>query len=477
MAGSLSCVRPPPREELPCADRVPSPCGCCPPAPWCGCRWAPRGRALWVRVDSLGGTVTASDVLHHEIRSFRDEKGVPVVAAVVEKALSGGYFVALAADERDRAGGAARRDRGGFVVPAARYAAITGWGKCAPPAVMTNDDLATFLDTSDEWIFSRSGIRRRHYSHVTTAAMARVAAEHALAAADLEPAALDLIVFGSTTPDDMIPNTGSKLKNALGATRAACFDLNAACSSFLYGLTVATDMIRAGSIQRALVVGAEKASWLLDWSRRESAVLFGDGAGAVVLEASAEEEGLVATRLGCVPDTREALWLPNWGHGFDRFADDRIRLSLTFDGKEIFRHAVRAMEEACVEVLAAAGWTPAEVGLFVPHQANARIIEALAKRLGMSMDRVMLCIDEYGNTSAASIPLALCDALETGRVAPGAGLLTAVFGAGLTWGSGLIRWGQRVTPLKRSDAALPPCPHTALELMAPSIAYTLGTRG
>ncbi|MHB8765906.1 MAG: beta-ketoacyl-ACP synthase 3 [Deferrisomatales bacterium] len=359
-----------------------------------------------------------------------------------------------------------------------RYAAITGWGKCVPPAVMTNDDLSTFLDTSDEWIFSRSGIRRRHYSHVTTGAMARVAAEHALAAAALEGAALDLIVLGSTTPDDIVPNTASKLKNELRADRAACFDLNAACTSFLYGLTVATDMIRAGSVRRALVVGAEKTSWLMDWSRRESAVLFGDGAGAVVLEPGPEESGLVAGRLGCVPDTRHHIFMPNWGHGFDRIAENRIHLSLQFDGREIFRHAVRSMAEACEEVLQAAGWSRHEVVLFVPHQANLRIIDALAKRLEVERDRVVVCIEEYGNTSAASIPVALCDALEAGRVTPGARLLTAAFGAGLTWGTGAIRWGDRVVPLGRSDAALPPCSQTALELMAPSIEYYLaGRRG
>lgn len=358
-----------------------------------------------------------------------------------------------------------------------RFAEITGWGKCVPPAVMTNDDLATFLDTSDEWIRSRSGIERRHYSHVTTCEMARVAAERALAAAGLEAEEIDLIVFGSTTPDEIIPNTGSKLKNQIGAANAAAFDLNAACASFLYGLNVAGDMIRAGTVRRALVIGAERASWLMDWTRRESAVLFGDGAGAVVLEASDRESGLVASRLGCVPDTRHTLHMPNWGHGFDRFSDDRIRLSLRFEGREIFRHAVRAMVEACRDVLAAAGVGAADVDLFVPHQANARILTMVVEKLGIPEDRVLVCIQEYGNTSAASIPVALCDALEAGRVRPGALLLTTVFGAGLVWGAGLIRWGGRVVPLGRSEAALPPCDLSALELMRPSIEYYLGPNG
>ncbi|GAB4276250.1 MAG: ketoacyl-ACP synthase III [Deferrisomatales bacterium] len=358
-----------------------------------------------------------------------------------------------------------------------RYAEITGWGKCVPPAVMTNDDLATFMDTSDEWIYTRSGIKRRHYSHVTTCEMARVAAEHALAAAGRSAEEVDLIVFGSTTPDDIIPNTGSKLKNLVGATRAAAFDLNAACSSFLYALHVATDMVRAGSIRCALAIGAEKTSWLMDWSKRESAVLFGDGAGAVVLEASDRPAGLVAARLGCVPDTRHTLHMPNWGHGFDRIANDRVRLSLTFDGKEIFRHAVRCMAEGCEEVLRKAGRAAEEVHLFVPHQANIRIMQAVASRLGVPMERVVTGIEEYGNTSAASIPVALCDALEAGRVEPGAWILTCAFGAGLTWAAGLLRWGERVRPAARSGAALPPCDQTALELMGPSIAYYLGRPG
>lgn len=355
-----------------------------------------------------------------------------------------------------------------------RYAEITGWGKCVPPAVMTNDDLATFLDTSDAWIFSRSGIRRRHYSHVPTGEMARVAAARALAAAGLEADRLDLIVLGSTTPDEIIPNTASKLKNQLGSPRAAAFDLNAACSSFLYGLNVATDMIRAGSIERALVIGAERTSWLMDWSRRESAVLFGDGAGAVVLEPSSAEAGLVRARLGCVPDTRESLHMPNWGHGFDRIAQDRIHLSLEFDGPEIFRHAVRCMGEACAEVLQTAGIPAAAVDLFVPHQANLRIIQALSRRLEVPMERVVVRLQEYGNTSAASVPIALCDALEAGQIGAGDTLLTSTFGAGLTWGAGLIRWGQRVEPLGHSDAALPPCEASALELIGPGIAFYLG---
>jgi len=358
-----------------------------------------------------------------------------------------------------------------------RYAEITGWGKCVPPAVMTNDDLAAFLDTSDEWIHSRSGIRRRHYSHVTTCEMARVAAERALAAADLAPQQVELIVFGSTTPDDIIPNTGSKLMNQIGATGAAAFDLNAACCSFLYGLNVATDMIRAGSVRRALVVGAERASWLMDWTKRDSAVLFGDGAGAVVLEATDAEVGLLRAKLGCLPDSREALFMPRWGHGFDRFADDRVRLSLDFNGKEIYRNAVRCMAASCEDLLRLSDLAPDDIDVVVPHQANLRIIEALASRLGVPMDKVVVRIQEYGNTSAGSIPVALCDALEEGRVSPGARLLTTVFGAGLTWGAGLIRWGDRVVPLRQSDAELPPCDLTARELMAPSIEYYLGREG
>jgi 3-oxoacyl-[acyl-carrier-protein] synthase-3 len=212
----------------------------------------------------------------------------------------------------------------------------------------------------------------------------------------------------------------------------------------------------------------------MDWTKRESAVLFGDGAGAVVLEAAEAEVGLLRAKLGCVPNTREAIHMPRWGHGFDRYTDDRVRLSLDFNGKEVFRNAVRSMVASCEEVLRVSKLTPEDIDVVVPHQANIRIIEALASRIGVPMDKVMVCIQEYGNTSAGSVPVALCEALEQGRVRPGSRILTTAFGAGLTWATGLIRWGERITPLRRSEAELPPCEQTAREVIAPSIQYYLG---
>ena len=353
------------------------------------------------------------------------------------------------------------------------HAEITGWGKCAPPATLTNDDLSTIMDTSDDWIYPRTGIKRRHISHVGCCELARVASERALACAGLTADDIDLIIFGSTTPDEIVPNTASLLKQKLGATTAAAFDLNSACTSFIYSLKVATDMIASGSLRRALVIGAEKCSFFIDWTRRDSAVLFGDGAGAVVVEATENETGLLAASMGCVPDTRELLQVPNWGHNFDRYNTEELHLALNFDGQEIFKHAVRNMGNACKEVLDKSGVPLGDVDLFVPHQANLRIIETLAKRLDFDMDKVVVRIQEYGNTSAASIPLALCDALEQGKVKPGMNLITATFGAGLAVGAGLIRWGQRVTPLSESDAELPPCDQSGLELIADSLAFCL----
>ena len=201
----------------------------------------------------------------------------------------------------------------GFKGIGLRYAQITGWGKYAPPLLMTNDDMAKIVDTSDEWIFSRSGIRQRHYSHVSTGEMAWLSAERALAAAGVDADDIDLIILGSTTPEEICPNTASYIKNKLGAKNAAAFDLNSACTSWFYALNTATDMIKAGSIKKALVIGSERISLAMDWQKRESCFLFGDGAGSVVIEATEQESGLLAGKMSCVPDSRECLRLPSWG--------------------------------------------------------------------------------------------------------------------------------------------------------------------
>jgi 3-oxoacyl-[acyl-carrier-protein] synthase-3 len=345
------------------------------------------------------------------------------------------------------------------------HAAVTGWGKCLPPAVLSNADLATFLDTNDEWIVSRTGIRERRISHVHLEELAVVAASRALAAAGLEPGAVELIVFGTCSFDDQAPNQASGLQLRLGATRAASMDVNTACTSFLYALSTANAMIRSGVVRNALVVGGELISRFMDWSNRNVAVLFGDGCAAVVLEATQREEGLLAERLGCDAQARGTLVIQGMG---GRYADFSRRYGETdwiFDGQEIFKRAVIGMSGACADVLAAQGLTSADIDLVVPHQANLRIIEAVAKRAALPMEKVFVNVHRYGNMSAATVPVALVESLEAGRVRPHDRLLLPAFGAGLTWCAHLLRWGERVTPKGTSDASLPPCESTALALV------------
>jgi 3-oxoacyl-[acyl-carrier-protein] synthase-3 len=345
------------------------------------------------------------------------------------------------------------------------YAAITGWGKCMPPAVLANHDLSTFLDTDDEWITSRTGVRERRITHVVGSELAHVAASRALACAGLDASDLDLIVYGSCSSEEAVPNTASGVQFRLGAKNAAAMDVNTACTSFLYGLSAATGMIRAGTVRNALVIGVETISPFMDWENRNVAVLFGDGCAAVVLQASAREEGVLADRLGCFADARQILRVR--GHG-TTYANRDVRYGDTlwdFDGPEIFKRAVVGMSESAAYVLEKQGVASSAVDLVVPHQANLRIIEFVAKRAHIPMERFFLTVQKYGNMSAATVPVALVEALEAGAVKPGALVLTPAFGAGLTYCSHLIRWGERVTPIATSDVDLPPCHHTALQLV------------
>ncbi|MCE2968681.1 MAG: ketoacyl-ACP synthase III [Burkholderiales bacterium] len=356
------------------------------------------------------------------------------------------------------------------------YAAITGWGKCMPPSVLTNADLATFLDTDDEWIVSRTGMRERRVSHVSAIEMSVVAARRALACAGLDAGDLDLIVYGSCSNDEQVPNSASGVQVRLGAARAAAMDVNTACTSFLYGLSSATALIRTGAVRNAVVIGVELILPYMDWSNRNVAVLFGDGCAAVVLQASEREEGVVAQKLGCIADARQTLRVRGMGC---TYANRNVMLGDTqwdFDGQEIFKRAVHGMGQASADVLAAAGVAPADIDLVVPHQANLRIIESVVKRTGIPMERVMLTVQRYGNMSAATVPVALVEALEEGRVQPGALLLMPAFGAGLTLCSHLVRWGERVTPLATSDAELPPPDKTALELVNAIRAQKVGAQ-
>jgi 3-oxoacyl-[acyl-carrier-protein] synthase-3 len=356
------------------------------------------------------------------------------------------------------------------------YAAITGWGSCMPPAVLTNLDLSTFLDTNDEWIVSRTGMKERRISHVSATEMATVAARRALACAGLDAGDVDLIIYGSCSNDEQVPNSASGVQAALGAGRAASMDLNTACTSFLYGLSTASALIRTGAVRNAVVIGVELISPYMDWENRNVAVLFGDGSAAVVLQASARETGLLGEQLGCVADARHTLRVRGMGCAYANrgvvFGDTQW----DFDGQEIFKRAVHGMTQASASVLARCGVRPEQIDLVVPHQANLRIIEAVVTRTGIPMDRVMLTVQRYGNMSAATVPVALADAVAEGRVRPGSLILMPAFGAGLTFCAHLVRWGERVTPIATSDAALPPSAHTALELVNAIRARKAGAR-
>lgn len=350
-----------------------------------------------------------------------------------------------------------------------KHAEITGWGKCVPPAILSNEDLATFMDTSDEWIASRTGIRERRVCHCNFSDMAIVAAKRALAAADLDPAELDLILLGSLTNDSLCPNTASIIADSLGARNAAAIDINSACTGFLYGLHIGTNLIRTGAHKKVLVIGGEFISHYMNWSRRDVAVLFGDACGAVVIETADEETGLLSAKIGCESDAKYAIQITNLGSAYSRLTDDFLYIDWNFEGQEVFRRAVKAMAQACGEVLDERGLSISDVGLVVPHQANKRILDALAKRVGVDEDKVFVNVHKYGNTSAGTIPVALTEALEEGRVKPGDHLLMASFGAGLTWGAGLIKWSDRIVPLTETDADLPPCEQTALEILEAQI--------
>lgn len=344
-------------------------------------------------------------------------------------------------------------------------AGITGWGSCLPPAVLSNADISTFLDTNDEWITSRTGIREHRISHVSLTDMAEVAAKRALACAGIEGKELDLIVFGTTTHDEQCPNQASGLQRRLGAEGCAAMDVNTACTSFLYSLSTATAMIRSGVVKNALVLGGELISPFMNWNDRNVAVLFGDGVAAVVVQATERDEGVLLEKLGCYGESRAILQIHGMGGAY---AHTNRLLGVTewqFEGQEIFKKAVGGMSMASDDVLRRAGKTAADIDLVVPHQANLRIIEAVAKKSGIPMERVHVNVERYGNMSAATVPVALCEALDHGRVKPGALLLMPAFGGGLTFCAHLVRWGERVKPLGTTTVDLQPPTTSALEIV------------
>jgi len=331
---------------------------------------------------------------------------------------------------------------------------IVGWGKSVPQRVLTNDDLARMVDTSDGWIRTRTGVAERRIvaDGETTFSMALQAAQQALEVAGLKPSQLDLIIVATVTPDYAFPATACLLQDALGATHAAAFDLSAGCTGFVYGLSVAANLISAGVYENALVIGAETLSRITDWSDRATCVLFGDGAGAVVLQANGADGGVLSTVLGADGSGGDLLYLPAGGSkqpASHHTVAERLHC-VKMRGREVFRFAVRTMPAATRQVLEQAGLEVSDLNLLIPHQANQRIIAASARALKLPPEAVFSNLERYGNTSAASIPIALCEAVEEGRIQRDDLVVCVGFGAGLTWGAAAIRWSAPLPPVPPS---------------------------
>lgn len=321
------------------------------------------------------------------------------------------------------------------------YSRIAGTGSYLPEKVLTNADLEKMVDTSDEWIVSRSGIRERHVAapEQTTSDLAYEAALKALDAAGMSAGDIELIIVGTTTPDIVFPSTACLLQEKLGIAGCGAFDVNAACSGFIFALSVADQFIRAGTVNNVLVVGSETLTRLVDWNDRATCVLFGDGAGAVVLKADSEA-GVLSTHLHSDGGKKELLICPvGPSKGFDMSLPN-AGVKIHMAGSEVFKHAVKALDSVVDETLEANGLNKSDLDWLIPHQANLRIIEATAKRLEMSMDNVIVTVDRTGNTSSGSIPLALDEAVRSGKIQRGHLLLLEAFGGGFTWGSALIRY-------------------------------------
>lgn len=325
-----------------------------------------------------------------------------------------------------------------------RYAHIIGWGKYAPPNIVTNDELAKKIETTDEWIRERTGIAQRHVASEkeSTATMAIAAARAAIESANVKPEEVDLVIVATVTPEYQFPATACLVQSAIGAERAGAFDLEAGCSGFVYALATAAGMVRGEMYDTILVVGVETLSRIVDWNDRATCVLFGDGAGAAVVRASDQPGGVMASVLGADGSGGELLILP--GGGARHPAGPETVLSkmhyVRMNGREVYRFATRVMAEAAQIVVQRAGWSLDQIDLFIPHQANARIIESAAKSLKLAPDKVFVNLQNYGNTSAASIPIALCEAVDAGKVKPGDHLILVGFGAGLTWAACAILW-------------------------------------
>jgi 3-oxoacyl-[acyl-carrier-protein] synthase-3 len=333
-----------------------------------------------------------------------------------------------------------------------KYAHIVGWGSFLPDKILTNEEIAQTVDTTHEWIYSRTGITERRVAgkQETTATMAFEAAARALTVADMRPSQIDLIIVATSTPEYIFPSTACRVQDYLGANRAGAFDLSAACSGFVYGLTMASQAISTGMIQSAIVVGTETLSRVVDWKDRETCILFGDGAGAVVLKGSSIPGGVMASTLRSDGSGGNLLSLPAVYHnpvpslGPEYFHNGQGPGTIKMSGRQVFRFATQVMSASVQEVLKKADLTTDDIDLIVPHQANGRIIESASKKLKIPMDRFYLNLNKIGNTSAASIPLALCDAISEDLLKPDDNVVFVGFGGGLTWAASVVKWD--VTP-------------------------------
>ena len=333
-----------------------------------------------------------------------------------------------------------------------RYAHIVGWGRYLPERVVTNDELSHLVDTTDEWIHQRTGIRSRHLAapHETTATLAFEAAARALAVADLHPSQVELIIVATSTPGHMFPSTACLVQDYLGAGRAGAFDLSAACSGFVYALQMASQSIATGAVRNAVVIGAETMSRVIDWSDRGTCVLFGDGAGAVVLKGSSVPGGVLSTTLRSDGSGGDLLSLPALYHnpvpiaGAEFAHNGHHKNIVDMDGRQVYRFATNVIASSVQDVLKMGEMAIEDVALIIPHQANVRIIETAAKKLKLPLEKFYLNVERTGNTSAASIPIALCEAVEEGRLKPDDNVIFVGFGGGLTWGASLLKWD--VTP-------------------------------
>ncbi|GAA0347643.1 ketoacyl-ACP synthase III [Bowmanella denitrificans] len=325
-----------------------------------------------------------------------------------------------------------------------KHVTLLGWGKALPASRLSNDDLSQFLDTNDEWIFARTGIKERRISAFPVSEMAALAASNALACAGLGIHEVDLLILCTTTPDTLVPSAASRTLAKLGGANIACFDLNAACGGFLYAMHLAASLIESGAHRRILLVGAERLSWFQNWSQRSTSILFGDGAGALLLCRDEQAGGAICTHIGGDCRGNEAIKVTDYGAGHNRYLKTSPSLNFLFDGKDVFKQAVSSMLLSARQVMAQACVDETQLDLYIGHQANARILQVVADKLGLDDDKVFSNIRHYGNTSAASIPIAVCEAIQQQRVRAGQRLLLTAFGAGYTFAAAYLKLPERL---------------------------------